>query len=56
MTKKSIIYYVLAVVSAIIAVIILFKSLDWRSLVILVFGVAAALFFRQGVLESKNNE
>jgi hypothetical protein len=31
------------------------RSLDWKSLVILVFGVAAALLLRQGITESKKN-
>jgi drug/metabolite transporter (DMT)-like permease len=50
--KKSIIYYVLGVVSAVIAVIIFIKSFDWRSLLILIFGVAAAILFMQGKVES----
>jgi len=54
--KKSIIYYLLAVVSAVIAVIIFMKSFDWKSLLILLFGIAAALLFRQGLAESKKKE
>ncbi len=54
--KKSIIYYVLAVVSAVIAVIIFLKSFDWKSLLILLFGIAAALLFRQGLAESNKKE
>ena len=51
--KKSITYYLLGLVSLIVAVIIFLKSFDWKSLLILVFGVAAALLFRQGLEESK---
>jgi len=54
--KKSVIYYVLAVVSAVVAVIIFLKSFDWKSLLILLFGIAAALLFRQGIVESKKTE
>ena len=54
--KKSVIYYVLALVSAVIAVIVFLKSFDWKSLLILLFGVAAALLFRQGMAESKKKE
>lgn len=50
--KKSLIYYLLAVVSAVVAVIIFLKSFDWKSLLILLFGIAAALLFRQGLAES----
>ena len=49
---KSIIYYVLGMVSAVIAVIIFIKSFDWKSLLILIFGVAAAILFMQGMIES----
>jgi hypothetical protein len=51
--KKVIIYYVLGVISVVIAVIIFIKSFDWKSLLILFFGVTAALLFRQGIVESK---
>lgn len=56
MNKKSVIYYLLGVVSTVIAVIIFLKSFDWKSVLILVFGVAAALLFRQGLVESKKKE
>ncbi|HOB83306.1 MAG TPA: hypothetical protein PKX27_09110 [Bacteroidales bacterium] len=54
--KRSVIYYVLAVVSSVIAVVIFLKSFDWKSLLILLFGIAAALLFRQGLAESKKKE
>lgn len=54
--KKSIVYYLLALVSAVIAIIVFLKSFDWKSLLILLFGVAAALLFRQGIAESKKEE
>jgi hypothetical protein len=54
--KKSIIYYLLAVVSAVAAIVVFLKSFDWKSLLILLFGVAAALLFRQGMAESKKKE
>jgi len=44
------------VVSAIIAVIIFLKSFDWKSVLILLFGIASALFIRQGAAESKKKE
>lgn len=54
--KKAIIYYLLAVVSAVIAVIIFMKSFNWLSLLILLLGVAAALLFRQGIIEAGRKE
>jgi cell division protein FtsW (lipid II flippase) len=43
----------LGIVSAVVAIIVFLKSFDWKSVVILVFGVAAALLFMQGMAESK---
>lgn len=54
--KKSLVYYLLAVVSAVVAVIIFMKSFDWKSLLVVLFGIAAALLFRQGMAESKKKE
>ena len=54
--KKAAIYYVLALVSAVVAIVVFLKSFDWKSLLILLFGVAAALLFRQGMAESKKKE
>ncbi len=54
--KKAVIYYVLALVSAVVAIVVFLKSFDWRSLLILLFGIAAALLFRQGLEESKKKE
>jgi flagellar motor component MotA len=42
--KKSIIYYVLGVIAAVIAVIIFMKSFDWKSVLILLFGIASACY------------
>jgi hypothetical protein len=53
MRGRALLWYALSVISLVIAVIIFLKSLDWTSLVILVFGVAAVLLFRQGMIESK---
>lgn len=54
--KKSLVYYLIAVVSAVVAVIIFMKSFDWKSLLVVLFGIAAALLFRQGMAESKKKE
>ena len=53
MNSKALICYGLSLVCLIIAVVFFIKSLDWKSLAILVFGVAAVLLFRQGIAESK---
>jgi len=55
MKSKSLIWYGLSLLCLIIALIFFIKSVDWKSLVILVFGVAAVLLFRQGIVESKKN-
>ena len=49
-------WFALSVISLVIAVIIFLKSLDWKSLIILVFGIAAVLLFRQGMIESKKEK
>lgn len=53
MNTKALIWYISAVICLIIAVVFFIKSVDWKSLVILAFGVAAVLLFRQGIAESK---
>lgn len=53
MKGKALLWYALSVISLVVAVIIFLKSLDWKTLVILVFGIAAVLLFRQGMIESK---
>jgi hypothetical protein len=53
MNGKALMWYGLSLVCIIIAVFFFIKSLDWKSLVILVFGIAAVLLFRQGLKESK---
>jgi hypothetical protein len=49
MTTRKIIYFGLSLICAIIALIIFFRGLDIKALLFLVFGVAAALLFRQGL-------
>jgi uncharacterized membrane protein len=53
MNARSLVWYLLSAICIIIAIFFLIKSLDWRSAVILVFGVAAVFLFRQGIVESK---
>jgi hypothetical protein len=53
MNSKALLWYALSLICLIIAVYFYIKSLDWKSLVILAFGVAAVLLFRQGMVESK---
>jgi hypothetical protein len=53
MKGKVLLWFTLSVISLVIAVIIFLKSLDWKSLIILVFGIAAVLLFRQGMIELK---
>ncbi len=53
MKGKALLWYALSLVCLIIAVYFFIKSLDWKSLVILAFGVAAVLLFRQGIKESR---
>lgn len=56
MKGKPLLFYVLGIIAAAVAVIIFIKSFDWRSLLILVFGIASALLIRQGSLESKKKK
>jgi len=53
MNTKVLIWYGLSLISLIIALIIFFRGLDIKALLFLLFGVAAVLFFRQGITESK---
>ena len=53
MNTKALIYYSLGLICLVIAILIFMKSLDWRALVILIFGVASVLLIRQGIEESK---
>jgi hypothetical protein len=53
MNGKALLWYALSLVCLIIAVYLFIKSLDWKSLVILAFGVAAIFIFRQGLMETK---
>ena len=56
MNTKTLIYYGLALVCIIIALIIFLKTINWWALVILFFGVAAVLLIRQGIEESKKKQ
>ncbi len=56
MKTKPLIYYGLGLICLIIAIIFFIKSVDWKSLVILAFGVASVLLFRQGIDESKEKK
>lgn len=53
MNAKSLIYYGIALVCIIIAVIIFLKTINWWALAILVFGLAAVLLVREGIENSK---
>jgi len=55
MNSKALLCYGLALVCLIIAVIFFIRRLDWKSLVILLFGLATVFLFRQGVIESKKS-
>jgi hypothetical protein len=52
MNTKALIYYALGLICLVIAILIFMKSLDWRALVILIFGVASVLLIKQGIEES----
>ncbi len=56
MKTRPLIYYGLGSICLIIAVVFFLKSVDWKTLVILAFGVAAVLLFRQGIVESKKKD
>ena len=52
MKTKTVIWFGLSIISAIVALIIFFRGLDIKALLFLVFGVAAVLLFRQGIAET----
>ncbi len=56
MNTKSIIYFGLSLISVVVALIIFFRGLDIKALLFLIFGVAAALLFSQGLSEMKNKK
>jgi membrane protein implicated in regulation of membrane protease activity len=56
MSTRTIIFYGLSLISAIVALIIFFRGLDIKALLFLVFGVAAVLLFRQGIAEQKKEK
>ena len=51
MKTRTVIYFGLGLIAAVIALIIFFRGLDIKALLFLVFGVAAVLLFRQAVAE-----
>lgn len=53
MNTRKIIYFGLSLICAVAALIIFFRGLDIKALLFLIFGVAAALLFRQGLAEKK---
>ena len=50
---RAFIFYALSIISLIVALVIFFKWLDFKSVMFLTFGIAAILLFRQGVVESR---
>lgn len=56
MNTRAIIFFGLSLISVVIALIIFFRGLDIKALLFLVFGVAAVLLFRQGMVEMKKKE
>lgn len=55
MNLRAVIFFILSIVAVIIALMIFFKGLDFKSLLFLLFGLAAVLLFRLGVKEMKKN-
>jgi membrane protein implicated in regulation of membrane protease activity len=56
MNTRAIIFFGLSLISVVIALIIFFRGLDIKALLFLIFGVAAVLLFRQGIVEMKKKE
>jgi len=56
MKTHAIIFFGLSFISLIIALIIFARGLDIKALLFLIFGLAAVLFFRQGIKEIKKNK
>jgi hypothetical protein len=52
MKTRTLTLYALSLVCLVIAVIFFIRSLDWKSLVIIIFGVASVLLFRQAIAGS----
>lgn len=56
MNSNAILFYVLSVISLVIALFIFFKWLDFKGLLFLLFGVAAVVLFWMGIKESKKGK
>ena len=56
MKTSAIIYFVLCAVCAVVALIVFFNGLGAKALLFLLFGIGAALFFREGMAETRKNE
>jgi hypothetical protein len=56
MNTKALIYLGLSLISVVVALIIFFRGLDIKALLFLIFGLAAVLLFRQGIIEMKKKE
>lgn len=56
MKTRTLIYFGLALICLIIALIIFFRGLDIKALLFLIFGVAAVVLFRQGVTEMNKKQ
>jgi membrane-bound metal-dependent hydrolase YbcI (DUF457 family) len=56
MNSKVVLFFVLSVISLLIALFIFFKWLDFKGLLFLLFGVAAVILFWMGIKESKKGK
>jgi membrane protein implicated in regulation of membrane protease activity len=56
MTTRALIFFGLALIAAVIALIIFFRGLDVKALLFLIFGITAVLLFRQGIEETKKKK
>lgn len=56
MNTKAMIYFGLSLISVVIALIIFFRGLDIQALLFLIFGVAAIILFRQGIIENRKKK
>jgi|WetSurMetagenome_2_1015567.scaffolds.fasta_scaffold17041_2 hypothetical protein len=56
MNSKALAFYGLSLISLFIALVLFFKSLDWKAIVILLLGMASVVLFRLGIEESKKKK
>ncbi len=56
MNAKALLFYLLSIISLVIAVILFFKWLDLKFLVPLALAIAAVVFFYQGSMASKKGK